>query len=270
MLSAIFKLSSTLLLLYTLAIVIRIILTWFQGPSSLGKPYQYLTMITDPYLDYFKRFEFLKIGQFDFSPVIAIILLSMASNVLGSLALFGKITLGIVLALLVSMIWSAIAFFLVLFFVLTLIRLVSLLASVNYSSPFWRTLDVILNPILLPISKFLTGGEKHDLPERASSRKRRFPGTSDPWRFLDPRNHPAFWKNFPSRPMYLRELAIPVQKLKGVGPSIQRELSGLGVSVVADLLLHLPPGLRGPLGEKTPRNRLSRRQGEHRRLHRRS
>ena len=159
MLSAIFKLTSTLLLLYTLAIVIRIILTWFQGPYSLGKPFHYLMRITDPYLNYFRRFQFLRIGQFDFSPVAAIILLSMASNIFGSLALFGKITLGIVLALLVSMIWSAIAFFLVLFLVLVVIRIVSLLVGVNYSSSFWRTLDIILNPLLLPISKFFTGGK---------------------------------------------------------------------------------------------------------------
>ncbi len=40
--------------------------------------------------------------------------------------------------------------------------------------------------------------------------------------------------------MHLGELTIPIQKLKGVGPAVQRDLAGLGISTAADLLLHLP------------------------------
>jgi ATP-dependent DNA helicase RecG len=40
--------------------------------------------------------------------------------------------------------------------------------------------------------------------------------------------------------MYLAELHVPVQKLKGVGPAVQRDLAGLGILSAGDLLLHLP------------------------------
>ncbi len=159
MMSFVLRLLSTMILLYILAIFVRIILTWFQGPYPQGRPLYHLTRITDPYLNYFKRFTFLRIGQFDFSPVAALILLSMVSNVLQSLALYGKITIGIILALLVSMVWSAIAFFLVLFLVLIVARIVGMLAGANYTSPLWRTLDLILNPVLIPVSKFFMGGK---------------------------------------------------------------------------------------------------------------
>jgi len=40
--------------------------------------------------------------------------------------------------------------------------------------------------------------------------------------------------------MHLGELMIPIQKLKGVGPAVQRALAGRGIASAADLLLHLP------------------------------
>jgi YggT family protein len=159
MLVQIVKFLSTILSLYTLLIIIRIIMTWFHGPFGAGKPMAYLAGITDPYLNYFRRFGIFQIGQFDFSPVAALIFLSVVGNILNSVAAFGRVTLGIILALFLGTVWSAAAFFLVLFLILIVVRAVGIIAGINSASPFWRTMDTMVKPILTPLTDLLLGGK---------------------------------------------------------------------------------------------------------------
>ncbi|MBP7495043.1 MAG: YggT family protein, partial [Spirochaetales bacterium] len=60
---------SALVSLYTLLIIVRILLTWFSSPLGYGKVHHFLASVTDPYLNYFRRFSIFQIGRFDFSPV---------------------------------------------------------------------------------------------------------------------------------------------------------------------------------------------------------
>jgi YggT family protein len=140
---------------YMLLIFIRIFLTWFSGPS-IGKPAQILAQITDPYLNYFRRIRFLRTDRFDFSPVIAIIVLSIFSNIAYRLAVFGSITLGIILAVVASALWSAFSFFLLFFLILIVVRFVALIAGANTVRPIWLTLDQILQPFVYRITSLIT------------------------------------------------------------------------------------------------------------------
>ena len=160
MLSSIMKMLSAILSIYTLIIIVRIMMSWFHGPGGGDRTLGFLSRITDPYLDYFRRFPFLRIGNLDFSPVAALIVLSVAGNILNSVAAFGRVTLGLVLALIVAALWSAAAFFLGLFLVLIVIRALGLILRINSASPFWRTLDMMLNPVLFPITDKVLGGRR--------------------------------------------------------------------------------------------------------------
>ena len=144
---------------YMLLIFIRILLTWFSGPS-LGKPLEILAKITDPYLNYFRRLRFLRADRFDFSPVVAIIVLSVFSNIAYRLAIFGTITLGIILSVIISALWSAFSFFLMFFFILIAIRFVGDLVGVNTLNSIWMTLDQILQPFVYKISRGITRSAK--------------------------------------------------------------------------------------------------------------
>src|SRR6056297_3367544 len=132
---------------YMLLIFLRILLTWFQGPS-LGRAYEFLMRVTDPYLNYFRRFKFLRTERIDFSPILAIIVLVIILNITNTIAAYGTITLGIVLALIISALWSAFSFLLLFFFVLTMVRFIALLIGTNFVSPIWRTIDVIIQPLV--------------------------------------------------------------------------------------------------------------------------
>ena len=145
---------SSLISVYMIILFIRILLTWFRG-ASLGRPYEILCRITDPYLNYFRRFARLKTARIDFSPLVAILVLVVVQNIFRTLATLGRITLGIVLSLIVAAGWSALSFLLTFLFVIILIRLLSLMISSASVSPLWQTLDYIINPVVEKIRSII-------------------------------------------------------------------------------------------------------------------
>lgn len=150
MLSGIMQFISIIISIYMLIIFIRILLSWFQGPN-LGRPMEILIRITEPYLAWFRRFSFLRTQRFDFSPIVALVTLGILQNIASTIATYGRITLGILLSLIVGALWSVIAFFMTLLIILIIIRLIGLFIGANTVSPFWMTLDSLLQPILLKI-----------------------------------------------------------------------------------------------------------------------
>ena len=131
---------------YMLLIFLRIIITWFGG-SNFGKPYQILSSITDPYLNYFGRFSFLKFGMMDFSPIAGILVLVIVLDILNTISSYGSITLGLILSIILTAGWSAVNFLITFFIILTLIRVVTGLLNATTKSPLMTTLETILTPI---------------------------------------------------------------------------------------------------------------------------
>ncbi|HUX52151.1 MAG TPA: YggT family protein [Spirochaetia bacterium] len=152
------RLVSTLISIYMIVLVVRIVLTWFSGVSYHGKPFEILARITDPYLNFFRRFGWLRFGNVDFSPVAAILVVSIVGNILNSVAFLGVISLGIVLAIIVGAIASAVGFFLILFLALAIVRLVGTFANFNTANRFWLTIDHIVEPIVYRFTQKLFGG----------------------------------------------------------------------------------------------------------------
>ena len=69
---------------YMIVIFIRIILTWFSGMGT-GKFQDLLGRVTDPYLNWFKRFPALRAGNLDFSPIVAWLLINLLTRLALSL-----------------------------------------------------------------------------------------------------------------------------------------------------------------------------------------
>jgi YggT family protein len=113
-----------------------------------------LCRITDPYLNWFRRFP-LRFGMLDFSPILALTVLSMANNVFGTLALYGRITLGIILAMLVSVLWSATSFILGFFIIILALRLIAYLANLDVYRSFWGIIDTLSQPVLYRINRII-------------------------------------------------------------------------------------------------------------------
>lgn len=141
------RIVGAVLTVYMILIFIRVLLTWFQGPS-MGKPIVVLAAVTDPYLNWFRRFQFLRTDRIDFSPIAALIVLVVLLNISNEIGSYGTISVGFVIAIILSALWSAVSFILIALVILDAIRLIGDLLNVNSVNPFWRTLDLILSPVL--------------------------------------------------------------------------------------------------------------------------
>ncbi len=131
--------------IYMLLIIIRIVMTWFSTQYA-NDPRNFIARLCDPYLNYFRKFN-LRLGNVDFSPIIAITVLVIASNILNQIGTYGKVTVGIVLGVIISSVWYAFSSLLTFFIIFVIIRLIMLLVSTNTFSPFASGLDSILAPI---------------------------------------------------------------------------------------------------------------------------
>jgi len=133
------------LTVYSFLILGRIFLSWL--PQVQGSPLvTFLSKVTDPYLDFFKRMGIFRIGKFDLSSLVGLSLLNLVSALVQSLRDRGEITFGFVLALILSMLWNLLSFVFAGLAVLALIRAVSLFLNAS-SNPFWSALDKILKPV---------------------------------------------------------------------------------------------------------------------------
>ena len=139
---------------YMIMVFLRVMLTWFSG-VSLGKPYEILAAATDPYLRWFRRFPVLRTESMDFSPIVALASLSIANNIFVTIGTYGKISIGIILSMVVSSVWSAGAFLLMLFAILIGVRLISQSSGRNSILPVWRAVDALIKPVLYRINRII-------------------------------------------------------------------------------------------------------------------
>jgi YggT family protein len=145
---------SSLVSIYMMIVFFRIILTWFSwiGRGSLQN---ILATITDPYLNWFRRFPILRVGFLDLSPIAALAVLSLLNRIFSTLALHGTISIGIVLSMILQMLWGAVSFLIGFLIIVFILRLIAHLTRVNTYSQFWRIVDAIFQPVSYRINRIL-------------------------------------------------------------------------------------------------------------------
>jgi YggT family protein len=141
---------------YMILIFVRVMLSWFAG-AHYGRAAGLLISATDPYLNWFRRFGFLRVANMDLSPIAAIAVLSVANNIFLTLARFGRITVGIVLSMLCSVLWSAASFILSFFIIVLALRLAAYLTNRDVYHGFWRVIDQVSAPILYRLNRMVFG-----------------------------------------------------------------------------------------------------------------
>jgi len=84
--SLLFSTLGTFVSIYSTLIIIRILLSWFPQINWFDPPFSILSQLTDPYLNIFRSL-IPPLGGFDFSPILAIILLSFMGRLFSTLAI---------------------------------------------------------------------------------------------------------------------------------------------------------------------------------------
>ena len=138
---------------YLFLCFIKILLSWVPSAaySSFGRM---LSSICDPYLNWFRRFRFPRIGMVDFSPVLSLGILSIAAQLITSLLTTGTISLWGLCVSIIELLWSFIGFMLNLLIIFLIIRLGYDLFGSSSSSPFWYNLDRFLSPVIAKVTGF--------------------------------------------------------------------------------------------------------------------
>ena len=145
MLRTILSLLSAILIIYTILCLISIFMSWVPG-AKFTKFGKFITSITDPYLNIFSRRGWLRFGNIDFSPIVAIAILSLLSSILGGITATGVLHFGSILALIVNMIWSVVSSLLTIILLLVFIRWIVLLVNKGQVSTnsAWYQVDFML------------------------------------------------------------------------------------------------------------------------------
>jgi YggT family protein len=67
----------------------------------------------------------------------------------------GRVTLGFVLSLVLSVVWSALSFIIVFFIAVIALRLIAYIISANIYTPFWQVVDYLSRPVIFNINRIL-------------------------------------------------------------------------------------------------------------------
>lgn len=143
---------SGLVVVYTVLCLISIFMTWIPG-AKFTKFGKVISAITDPYLNLFSKRGWFRVGNIDFSPILAIGILSILSSIIGGIATTGRIHFGGILAMILGMIWSLISTLLGIFILLILIRWIVLLVNKGQVSTnsAWYQVDLMLQKFVYKI-----------------------------------------------------------------------------------------------------------------------
>lgn len=126
---------------YLILCSIRILLSWFHSPD-LESVKIFFNRLTDPYLNLFRGMTWARIGMFDFSIIIGIMILGFAQWFFASLGSGVFPTLGAILAYILLRIWSFFSFLLIALSIVLIIRLFFIL--LRRESPIWYSIDGML------------------------------------------------------------------------------------------------------------------------------
>ncbi|MBN2618267.1 MAG: YggT family protein [Spirochaetales bacterium] len=159
MLKALFGIIALSLSVYSFIIFVRILFSWFNLKNinngfTQSKIVSFLYSITDPYLDWFKRFKFSQIGMIDFSPLLGIGVLYFFSNLFAQIATTGVLSISFIIKLVISTVWSLISSVIFIFIILLAIRIIFI--QLNKYSQFFYAIDGYLESIARRFSNLFT------------------------------------------------------------------------------------------------------------------
>ncbi|AWG42946.1 YggT family protein [Candidatus Borreliella tachyglossi] len=138
---------------YRILILIRIILSWLVSSGiNTNVFFKFIYSATEPFLSVFRRVRFFRLGMYDFSPIAALITLTIVERMLSH----GDYKLSTFIVLFIIEVWGIFrSIFIALIFFFAL-RLIFLLFSLFDDTDFMRGVDSLLIPLSVKINNIVT------------------------------------------------------------------------------------------------------------------
>ena len=146
LLTAVLNLVTGLITVLIVLILVRVLITWLPGMDRGNALVRVLAAIVDPVLAPFRR-VLPTFSGFDFSPLLAIIVLGAIAQILGGLAATGGVS---ILAVIVSIVRQLIVDIAVFFALITFVRIVVGLFRASRGHPLTWTLMSLSEPLVRP------------------------------------------------------------------------------------------------------------------------
>lgn len=143
---------------YLLLITLRILSSWVSISNS-GPIFNFLKQATDPYLQFFSRFQFLRIGFLDFSSVVAIYVLFAIAQTLMVMANVEQMTAGIFLSVSLRAIWRIIRAGLMLFLIACIGRFLIMRANGTTQTPIGNLAGSLSGVVVRIVSRYIQLGK---------------------------------------------------------------------------------------------------------------
>ncbi|GAB6277921.1 MAG: YggT family protein [Rectinema sp.] len=160
-LTSLARIMSGVVSIYMLLCIVRIFFSWM--PSLIDTKWgRLIARLTDPYLDLFRTITLFRTSAVDFTPIVALTVLSVINNLFMTLSYAVRITFGFILSLLLDAGWSAVSFLLGFFLVIVLIRIIGFIARIATLHPLWQILDSMINPLLFKVNNVIYRGRAVD------------------------------------------------------------------------------------------------------------
>lgn len=157
-----FRVINAALIVYLLLIVLRIMSTWLGGmaPGGAARTFtHYLRQATDPYLQLFYRFSFLRAGGLDFTPMAGVFVLVVASEMTRQLANAEQVTAGDFLGVAVFAAWRMASVVLLMFLVACIARFAILRFLGRTDTPLARMVQALSQAPVRAVARYVPLGE---------------------------------------------------------------------------------------------------------------
>ena len=154
-----FSLLAALTAVYSVLCIIRIFLSWIPS-LAYSKAGFIIAKICDPYLNIFRHIRFLTFGGIDFSPALALCVLSAVSTLFRMLSFGSPFTVFLIPVIVLSVIETVTVSILSFVIIVLLIRIFILVINPYSTSPVLSYLDQALQPFASKISRTFSFGRK--------------------------------------------------------------------------------------------------------------
>lgn len=157
-----FRVINVALIAYLLLIVLRSMSSWLRGmaPGTAANTVaNYLRQVTDPYLQLFHRFSFLRAGGMDFTPLAGIFVLVVAAEMTRQLANQQQVTAGYFLGVTVFAAWRMVSVVVLVFLVACVARFVILRFLGRTDTPLARMVQVLTQAPVRTVARYVPLGE---------------------------------------------------------------------------------------------------------------
>ncbi len=136
--------------IYLMLVFVRVILAWLR-PSMFNPIVRFIYNATDPYLRLFVGLRFLKIGNIDFTPILAFYLLYLLQGLSYNVILTGYFSLAILLSIVIELFFRFVYFIIFIFIVAVGLRLIFEAIGLSTNSVFVSMIYSLSEPAVKPV-----------------------------------------------------------------------------------------------------------------------